>query len=235
MHPPSLIDLSHRNGICQRACKDKTHDRFLLHAIAHDMMGRLQDFHHKPETIVVMDDVLGVLQHHLAASPLSLKAVSHQGDGVMNLLGLDYAPAVPQVFRDAKAALNPEGLLIATTFGPRTLVSLKEALYHTDMRHHQGAGLRFMPTIAPPDLATLATQAGFRNPVVDAHLYTASYNDHFAMARDLRAMALGNALKERCRRPLMRAHIKTLMQHDPRDEHGRFLATFEILTLVAHL
>jgi trans-aconitate methyltransferase len=48
-------------------------------------------------------------------------------------------------------------------------------------------------------------------------------------------MALGNALKERCRRPLMRSHVKTLMQDYPREDDGRFVVTFEILTLVAHL
>jgi SAM-dependent methyltransferase len=235
MTVPCLIDLHHRDGICQRACKDKTHDRFLLREVARDMMARLQDFQDKPETVVLMDDVLGVLGDHVTQSPLPLRAVSHGGDAVMNLLGLDYAPSVPQVFHHAKDVLNPRGLLILTTFGPRTLGTLKEALYHTDMHHHQGAGLRFMPTIAPPDLAKLATQAGFRNPVVDAHLYRAHYDHCFDLVRDLRSMALGNALKERCRRPLMRSHVTTLMQDYPREDDGRFVVTFEILTLVAHL
>ena len=235
MTVPCLIDLPHRDGMTQRACKDKTHDRFLLREVAGDMIARLQDFRDKPETVILMDDVLGVLGNQLSQFPRAIKTVSHAGDAVMNLLGLDYAPSVAQVFQKARALLNSNGLLMITTLGPRTLVTLKEALYHTDMHHHQGAGLRFMPTIAPPDLAKLATQAGFRNPVVDAHLYRAHYDHCFDLARDLRAMALGNALKERCRRPLMRSHVKTLMTEYWQQDNGRFVATFEVLTLVAHV
>ncbi len=235
MPMPCLIDIPHRDAMRQRACKDKTHDRFLLYAVAHDMVTRLQEFQKKPQSVVIMDDALGVLGDQMThACPQILPAAS-RGDVAMNLLGLDYASGVSDFFCRAKTSLYPEGLLMVTTFGSQTLTALKEALYHNDMYHHQGAGLRFMPTMAPPDLAKLATQAGFFNPVVDAHRYKASYQSCLDLMHDLRAMALGNALKARCRRPLMRHHLNTLTRDLPYGEDGRFWVTFEILTLVAHL
>ena len=232
---PCIIDPDHRDRIRSRACKDKTHDRFLLHDIASDMTMRLNDFKDKPKSVFFIDDWMHIFMHHTNNLPLATHTPQYPADVAMGLLCLDYALSVPAVFQQARTSLNPGGLIIMTTLGPRTLSGFKEALYHTDMLHHQGAGLRFMPSIAAPDLATLATRAGFHNPVVDAHLYTASYQNLFSLVRDLRAMALGNALKQRCRRPLTRSQLYDLQKTHPVNAEGRFVATFEVLTLVAHL
>ncbi len=235
LSPPCILDQDHRDRIRARACKDKTHDRFLLHAIASDMTMRINDFKIKPKSIVFIDDYTHIAMHHINNIPLTVHTPQQPADVVMGLLCLDYAVSVPAVFQEARASLNPGGLIIMTTLGPRSLSAFKESLYHTDMLHHQGAGLRFMPSISAPDLATLATRAGFHNPVVDAHLYTASYQNVFSLVRDLRAMALGNALNQRCRRPLTRSQRYDLEKSYPRNKEGRFVETFEVLTLVAHV
>ena len=90
-----------------------------------------------------------------------------------------------------------------------------------------------IPTQPVRDLGGLLQRAGFTLPVTDVETVTVRYGDPFGLMRDLRAMGLTNALRERRgrlrRETLMRA--ASLYAERFADPDGRLRATFELIWL----
>lgn len=102
---------------------------------------------------------------------------------------LDDLPATLAGFR---RVLKPGGLLLCSTFGPDTLIELREAFAGDTVAHvHPGT-----PIAA---LGDALMRAGFRDPVLDRDLYTLTYSDLPALLRELRALGATNALNQRRR------------------------------------
>ena len=80
----------------------------------------------------------------------------------------------------------------------------------------------------------LLQRAGFALPVTDVEPAIVRYADPVGLLRDLRAMGLTNALRDRRRTPLRRATLLRAMSiYAERfsDADGRIRATFDILWL----
>ena len=223
-----IIDVKRREITNNRAI-NITHDHFLLHAIAEDMADRLQDFSNKPQNISVFNDNMGIISQHLTHKNI----VSQNADAAISMLQLDRQENPLSFLRDMTSKVSTDGVLITTTFGQKTLATFKTAVYHADMQCYGGAGLRFMPMISAMDLARMATTVGLKNPIIHSHTYTAVYKNIFGLVNDLRAMNLGNILTERCKKPLLKKHLISIMQNYPPNENGDINAEFEILCLIA--
>lgn len=131
----------------------------------------------------------------------------------------------------AARALRPDGLLLATLFGGRTLEALRGALAEAEAAETGGLSPRVLPMGEIRDLGGLLGRAGLALPVADATPFTLSYPDPLALMRDLRAMGEGNALAGRLRRPSRRGVLLGAAARLPREADGRVLARFEVVTL----
>lgn len=133
----------------------------------------------------------------------------------------------------ARHALQPDGLLIATLFGGQTLHELRTALAEAEARVSGGLSPRVAPMGEIRMLGTLLQRAGFALPVADNIVTVVDYPSPLALMHDLRAMGEGNALAHRLRRPTRRrvfeAATETYAGHFGRD--GRIPATFEMVVL----
>jgi SAM-dependent methyltransferase len=155
-------------------------------------------------------------------------------DLFVSVLALQWTNDLPGTLIQIRAALRPDGLLLAAMTGGRTLTELREALAAAESEIRGGASPRVVPAADVRDLGALLQRAGFALPVVDRDALTVRYSSAFDLFRDLRAMGATNVSPERERRPtrksvfLRAAEIYAERFSDP---DGRVRATFEIVSL----
>ena len=155
-------------------------------------------------------------------------------DLFVSALALQWANDLPGALIQIRAALRPDGLLLAAMTGGNTLAELREALAAAESELRGGASPRVIPAADVRDLGALLQRTGFALPVVDREALTVRYDTAFDLFRDLKAMGASNASPERERIParknlfLRAAEIYAERFSDP---DGRVRATFEIVSL----
>ena len=133
-----------------------------------------------------------------------------------------------------RRALVPDGLMIATLFGGRTLHELRAAFAEAEVACEGGLSPRVAPMGEVRDLGNLLGRAGFALPVADVETFTVTYPSPLHLMRELRAMGETNVMHARRRTPLRR---ETLMRAceiyaaNFATPEGRIRATFEIVFL----
>ncbi len=119
-------------------------------------------------------------------------------DGSVNLifssLCLQWVPDLPAALSEFRRVLREDGLLLFSTFGPDTLIELREAYQLAGEKHPP---LSPFAAIQPIGDALLAS--GFRNPVLDRDQFNLTYSDPMALLRELRSIGAGDARRQRAR------------------------------------
>ncbi|MBL8702645.1 MAG: methyltransferase domain-containing protein [Alphaproteobacteria bacterium] len=157
-------------------------------------------------------------------------------DLAISNLALHWVNDLPGALVQIRDCLKPDGLLLVSLLGGRTLAELRDCLVSAEIEVSGGARPRISPFVDVRGAGALLQRAGFAMPVVDADALTVTYADAFALMRDLRGMGETNALATRCRHfsrrdVLLRAAGTYAERHAGAD--GRIVATFEIVTLTA--
>ena len=174
-----------------------------------------------PDATVVADD-----------ETLALAVGAH--DLVIHHLALHWANDPVGQLVQARRALRPDGLLIATLFGGQTLQELRSALAEAESRIQGGLSPRVAPMGEIRDLGGLLQRAGFAMPVADGGAFNVSYTSALHLMRDLRGMGETNVMTARQRRATRADVLRLAAQiyHDSfADSDGRIPATFEVVTL----
>jgi SAM-dependent methyltransferase len=155
-------------------------------------------------------------------------------DLAVSLLALHNVNDLPGALIQIRRALKPDGLFLGCLFGGATLHELRAAFTEAEAELEGGASPRFAPFAEVRELGALLQRAGFALPVADVEAVTVRYRDPFGLLRDLRALGLTNALRDRRRASLRRATLmRALERYAERfaDPDGRVRATFEMLWL----
>jgi SAM-dependent methyltransferase len=155
-------------------------------------------------------------------------------DLAVSLLALQGVNDLPGALIQIRRALKADGLFLGAMLGGATLHELRYALAQAEAELEGGASPRVAPFADVSDLGGLLQRAGFALPVTDIEPVIVRYGDPFGLLRDLRAMGLTNALRERRRVPLRRATLLRAMAiYADRfaDSDGRVRATFDIAWL----
>jgi len=145
-------------------------------------------------------------------------------DLVFSSLTLQWCTDLDAAFAEFRRVLRPRGLLNFTTFGPDTLVELREAWAHAD-------GHRHVSDFADMhDLGDGLLQAGLAEPVMDVERFTLTYGDVFGLMRDLKAIGAHNAAASRPRGLTGRARLATMRSaYEARRRDGVLPATYEVV------
>ncbi|MEJ6478179.1 MAG: SAM-dependent methyltransferase [Octadecabacter sp.] len=155
-------------------------------------------------------------------------------DLVIHHLSLHWANDPVGQLVQARRALRPDGLLIATLFGGQTLHELRSALAEAESRIHGGLSPRIAPMGEIRDLGGLLQRAGLALPVADGAKFDVSYASATHLMRDLRAMGETNVMSGRLRnltRPDVLRLAAKIYRDSFGDTDGRVPATFEVVTL----
>ena len=115
-------------------------------------------------------------------------------DLVFSSLCLQWVAHLPRALDEFRRVLRADGMLVFSTFGPDTLVELREAYLAGG---EQDPPLSSFAAIQQVGDALMA--AGFRNPVLDRDHYTLTYPDVRSLQQELRLIGAGDARAKRPR------------------------------------
>ena len=126
------------------------------------------------------------------------------------------------VFAEIARVLRPRGLLTFSTFGPDTLIELREAWRAADDATH------VIPFTDMHDIGDGLVRAGLVEPVLDVCRYTLTYPDLGSLMRDLKAIGAQNATAGRPRGLTGRKRLHAVEQaYERHREDGVLPATYE--------
>ena len=112
-------------------------------------------------------------------------------DLLFSNLCLQWVDDLPAAFAGFRRVLKPGGLLLVSSFGPDTLVELREAFAHADDAPHVS------PFASIARFGDALVHAGFRDPVLDRDLFVHGHRDLPGLMRELRTLGATNALHAR--------------------------------------
>ncbi len=122
--------------------------------------------------------------------------------------------------------LQPEGLLMFSTFGPDTLRELRAATDAASGNQYTSVS-RF---IDMHDIGDALVRAGFSAPVLDVERFTLTYDDVKSVMRDLKSIGAHNATDGRARGLMGKAYFAKLAQsYEQFRQDGKLPATFEVV------
>ncbi len=151
-------------------------------------------------------------------------------------LNLHTVNDLPGALIQIRRALKPDGLFLAAMFGGQTLHELRQSLMQTEMELRGGLSPRVHPFADKQDMGALMQRAGFALPVVDSENLTVTYDNMFALIRDLRGMGETNIIAERDitypGRSFFPKAAEYYQNHFSEDNGSRIRATFEIIFLI---
>lgn len=127
----------------------------------------------------------------VCADAQALPLADQSVDVIFSNLCLQWVEDLPAVFAGFRRVLKPGGLLVCSTFGPETLIELRDAFAAADSTPHVS---RFAPIAQFGDALMMS---GFRDPVLDRDLFTLTYADMDALMHELRAIGATNARQDR--------------------------------------
>lgn len=163
-----------------------------------------------------------------------LDAAEGAHDLVIHAMALHWASDPVGQLIQARRALRPDGLMLATLFGGQTLHELRACLAEAETEVTGGLSPRVAPMAEIRDLGGLLQRAGLALPVADSDRLTVTYASALHLMRELRQMGEGNALEHRLRHPTRRG-VLTRAAGIYADRFGlpdgRIPATFEIIHL----
>lgn len=154
----------------------------------------------------------------------SIPLASGSVELVCSNLAIQWLNEPDAAFREFHRVLAPDGLLMFSTFGPDTLMELRQAFASADDRPHVN---RF---IDMHDLGDALGQAGFAAPVMDMEKIVLTYDDMRGVMRDLKAIGAHNVAQGRGRGLMGKAAFaRAQAAYDKLRREGRLPATYEVV------
>ncbi len=258
---PQIIDRTALRRNRSRAASGIEEFDFLIENAADDIVDRLDDVKRRFARALDLGCRTGALGRRLLARPDieflvsadSAAAMAYKAPGlrmaadeellpvaegaldlIVSCLSLHWVNDLPGCLIQARRALKPDGLFLASMFGGATLRELREAFLAAEDEIEGGAGPRVSPFADVRDAGDLMSRAGFKLPVAVTETLTVSYESPLKLIRDLKGMGEANAHAHRRKSFTRRAtFLRALAIYQDRfgDAQGRVPATFEILTL----
>lgn len=153
-------------------------------------------------------------------------------DLVVSNLCLHWINDVPGTLVQARRALRPDGLLLASMLGGETLFELRQALTIAELERRGGVSQRVSPLAGVADAGNLLGRAGFALPAVDVDTVKLYFPSAVDVMRCLQGMGESNAVAARVpeARPELLAAAAAVYEALYRDENG-VPATFQVLYL----
>jgi malonyl-CoA O-methyltransferase len=166
----------------------------------------------------------GTKQSLLCADIESLPLANATIGLVWSNLAIQWCNDLDAALQEFHRVLQPEGLLMFSTFGPDTLKELRIA---TSVQNGITSVSRFLDM---HDIGDAMVRAGFSAPVLDVERFTLTYDDVKSVMRDLKSIGAHNATDGRSRGLLGRGFLQNLeANYEQFRLEGKLPATFEVV------
>ena len=221
--PQAILDAGCGTGIASRAlAKRFAASQIISLDIAIGMLRKTQSARGGFERF---KGLLGLSQQSTVCADIESLPLAAASVGlVWSNLAIQWCNDLDQVFGEAHRVLQPEGLLMFSSFGPDTLKELRQAAsVDADYVHVS----RF---IDMHDIGDALVRAGFTAPVLDVEHFVLTYDDVIGVMRDLKAIGAHNATEGRRRGLLGKGFLQKLTKGYERfRQDGKLPATFEVV------
>lgn len=145
-------------------------------------------------------------------------------DMVFSSLSLQWCDRPELAFAEIRRVLNPDGVLLFSTFGPDTLKELRASWAQTAEQPHVHAFLDMH------DIGDLIVYAGLQEPVMEREEIVLTYGAAKDVMRDLQYIGAVNALSGRSRGLLGRQRYQEFCNaYESWRQDGRLPATYEVV------
>lgn len=189
--------------------------------------------------VISLDLSLGMLEQTRLAQPLlkrllgtppallcadieSLPLKDTSVDMVWSNLAIQWCNDLDAAFAEFNRVMQPESLLMFSTFGPDTLKELRAS--------SQNGHTHVSRFVDMHDIGDALVRAGFSAPVLDVEHYTLTYGDVKDVMRDLKSIGAHNATAGRARGLMGKGFLQQLAQNYEQFRHnGKLPATFEVV------
>ena len=174
----------------------------------------------------------GTKQSLICADIESLPIANASAGLVWSNLAIQWCNDLDLALQEFHRVLQPEGLLMFSTFGPDTLKELRIATQSKNAGDGFTSVSRF---IDMHDIGDALVRAGFSAPVLDVERFTLTYDDVKSVMRDLKSIGAHNATDGRARGLLGRGFFKNLeaayeqFRNGTKSDGGKLPATFEVV------
>jgi malonyl-CoA O-methyltransferase len=169
--------------------------------------------------------LLGGSSQNLLCADIEALPLTNASIGlVWSNLAIQWCNDLDAALQEFHRVLQPEGLLMFSTFGPDTLKELRIA---TSTQNGLTSVSRFLDM---HDIGDAMVRAGFSAPVLDVERFTLTYDDVKSVMRDLKSIGAHNATDGRARGLLGRGFLKNLeASYEQFRQNGKLPATFEVV------
>ncbi len=149
---------------------------------------------------------------------------SHSMGMLYSNLMLQWCDNLEHTFYEWHRILAPNSLVMFTTFGPDTLRELKASWANVDNYSHVN---QFVDMY---DIGDQLLKAGFVDPVMDAEWLTLTYNDVYALMKDLKTLGSHNMTSNRCQHFTSKSTLKAMVQaYEYYRQDGVIPASYEVI------
>lgn len=162
----------------------------------------------------------------VCANAMQLPFHDNSFDLVFSSLCLQWAHPLPQALQEIRRIMRPEAMLLFTTFGPDTLLELREAYIAI------GETPAISPFAAIQQVGDGLQGSGFYNNVLDRESYTMSYADLRALMKELHNIGATDARADRKRGLMGKNRWQALNNAYPIHEN-RVQSTWEVISAMA--
>jgi malonyl-CoA O-methyltransferase len=164
-------------------------------------------------------------ERYLCADMERLPLATQSIDMIVSNLALQWLDDLSAVFTEFQRVLKPDGVLLFATFGPDTLLELRQSWAQVDDHVHVN---RFMDM---HDVGDAMVRARLADPVMDCEKIVLTYRDVKTLMHELKAIGAHNVNADRPHHLTAPGKLKTMMaayEHFRRSD-GYLPATYEIV------
>lgn len=145
-------------------------------------------------------------------------------DLVFSSLMLQWCSEPARVFQEVGRILSPGGLFIFSSLGPDTLHELRDSWRSVD------DGIHVHAFIDMHDLGDVLMHSGFEHPVMETEYFVLTYQDVFALMRDLKQLGANNVNLDRRRTLTGKGRLEAMVsEYEKTRRAGRLPATYEVI------
>ena len=160
----------------------------------------------------------------LCADAERLPLAAGSVDMIFSNATLQWCNDLPGTFQEFLRVLRPNGMLLFSTFGPDTLMELRESWAAVD------GGSHVSPFWDMHNIGDAMLEAGLAEPVVDVDRLLLTYEDVPALMRDLKTLGAHNVTRDRQRGLTGKGRLQAMFRAYERFRNdGRLPASYEVV------
>lgn len=152
----------------------------------------------------------------------------HSVNKIVSNLALQWCQNLIWAFKGFHNALKPQGQLYFSTFGPETLIELKQSWAEVDDYSH----VNTFYTV--DEVLVFLKQAGFKNIQIESKCYQMNYQSVIELMRELKGIGAHNVLSKRNRKITGKNRMQKMIDsYEKYRVNGLIPATYEIIFVSA--